>query len=91
MIITDIYDGKMANCCQNVRGNKTNKDQNDNKKQTNGITKRKNKTKQKQQNGRRGRGLKKQITNRMMSSDDVIIIDLRERERIKTCTFSLVS
>ena len=24
----------MANCCQNVRGNKTNKDQHDNKKQT---------------------------------------------------------
>ena len=25
----------MANCCQNVRGNKTNKDQNDKNKQTN--------------------------------------------------------
>ena len=29
----------MANCCQNVRGNKTNKDQNDNKKQTKNKTK----------------------------------------------------
>ena len=46
MIITVIYDG-----------NKTNKDQNDNKnKQT-------NKTKS---NGRRGLGLKKQITNLMV-------------------------
>ena len=41
---TDVYDSKMANCCQNVRDNKTNKDQNDNKnKQTN---KTRNKTKQ---------------------------------------------
>ena len=31
----------MANCCQNVRGNKTNKDQNDNNKQ---AKKAKNKT-----------------------------------------------
>ena len=51
----------MANCCQTVRGNKTNKDQNDNKKQTNKQTKQK--TKQQQQNGRSGWGLKKQITN----------------------------
>ena len=36
----------MANCCQNVRGNKTNKDQNDNKKQTN-----KTKTTTKQEEG----------------------------------------
>ena len=62
----------MANCCQNVRGNKTNKDQNDNKKQTNKQTKQK--TKQQQQNGRRGCGLKKQLTE--WSSDVVIIIDL---------------
>ena len=62
----------MANCCQNVRGNKTKKDQNDNK-QT------KQKTKQQQQNGRRGWGLKKQLTE--WSSDVVIIIDLRETER----------
>ena len=62
----------MANCCQNVRGNKTNKYQNDNKKQA-------NKTKQKQQNGRRGWGLKEQLTE--WSSDVVIIIDLRETER----------
>ena len=61
----------MANCCQNVRGNKTKKDQNDNKKQTNKQTKQK--TKQ-QQNGRRGWGLKKQLTE--WSSDAVIIIDL---------------
>ena len=61
----------MANCCQNVRGNKTNKDQNDNKKQTNKQTK--------QQNGSRGWGLKKQLTE--WSSDVVIIIDLRETER----------
>ena len=67
----------MANCCQTVRGNKTNKDQNDNKKQTNKQTKQK--TKQQQQNGRRGWGLKKQLTE--WSSDVVIIIDLRETER----------
>ena len=65
----------MANCCQNIRGNKTKKDQNDNKKQTNKQTKQK--TKQ-QQNGRRGWGLKKQLTE---WSSDVIIIDLRETER----------
>ena len=49
---TDTYDGKMANYCQNVRGNKTNKrpkwQQNTNK----------TKQKQQQQNGRRRRGLK---------------------------------
>ena len=67
MIITDIYDGKMANCCQNVRGNKTKKDQNDNK-QTN------KQKKQQQQNGRRGWGLKKQLTE--WSSDSVMVIDL---------------
>ena len=39
---TDIYDGKMANCCQNVRGNKTKKDQNDNKKQTSKQNKKQN-------------------------------------------------
>ena len=46
-------------------------------KQTNKQTKQK--TKQQQQNGRRGRGLKKQLTE--WSSDVVIIIDLRETER----------
>ena len=40
-------------------GTKQTKDQNDNKKQTNKQTKQ-------QQHGRRGRGLKKQITNRMI-------------------------
>ena len=50
----------MANCCQNVRGNKTKTKITTKNKQT-------NKTKQKQQqNGRRGRGLKKQITKRMV-------------------------
>ncbi len=67
----------MANCCQNVRGNKTKKDQNDNKKQTNKQTKQK--TKQEQQNWRGWWGLKKQLTE--WSSDVVIIIDLRERQR----------
>ena len=42
MIITQTF--KMANWCQNVRGNKTNKDQNDNKKQTNKQNKKQNKT-----------------------------------------------
>ena len=32
---TDIYDGKMANCCQKVRGNKTNQRPKQNKKQKN--------------------------------------------------------
>ena len=41
---------------------KQTKDQNDNKKQTN----KQNKTKTKQQNVRKGRVLKKQITNRMV-------------------------
>jgi len=30
----DIYDGKMANCCQNVRGNKTNQTTKTKQKQT---------------------------------------------------------
>ena len=34
----------MADCCQNVRGNKTNKDQNDNKKTNKQANKTKNKT-----------------------------------------------
>ena len=34
MIIINIYDGKMANCCQTVRGNKTNKTKMTTKKQT---------------------------------------------------------
>ena len=60
----------MANCCQNVIGNKTNKDQNDSKnKQTKqNKTKQKqtdkqNKTKQNNKTGAGGRGVKKQITN----------------------------
>ena len=50
---TDTYDGKMANYCQNVRGNKT-KDQNDNKKQTN----KQNKTKTTTTKRAEGQGLK---------------------------------
>ena len=62
----------MANCCQNVKGNKTNK--------TKMTAKNKQTSKQnKKQNGRRGWGLKKQLTE--WSSDAVIIIDLRETER----------
>ena len=34
----------MANCCQNVRGNKTNEDQNDNKRQTKKQNKKQSKT-----------------------------------------------
>ena len=52
----------MANCCQNVRGNKTNKDQNDNKKQTNKQT---NKTKATTKRAE-GEGVEKQITKRMV-------------------------
>ena len=74
MIITDIYDGNMANC-QTVRGNKTNKDQNDNKKQTNKqAIKTKNRTTNNNKTGGGGGGWKnKQLTE--WSSDVVTIID----------------
>ena len=52
----------MANCCQYVRGNKTKTKQ----KQKQNKTKTKTKQKQQQQNGRRGAGVEKQITNRMV-------------------------
>ena len=54
---TDIYDGKIANCCQNVRGNKTNKTKMAT--QTNKQTKQKTKQQQQQQNWRRGAGVEK--------------------------------
>ena len=66
----------MANCCENVRGNKTKKDQNDNKKQTNKQTKQKTTTTTTKRE--EGVGVKKQITE---WSSDVIIIDVRETER----------
>ena len=68
---TDIYGGKMANCCQKVRGNKPktkqqqNKKQKQNKKQTN-----KQKQKQKNNKNKTGRWVRrviKQITTRMLS------------------------
>ena len=43
---TDIYDGKMSNCCQKVRGNKTKQRSKQNKKQNKKIT----------QNTKTGRG-----------------------------------
>ena len=45
----------MANCCQNVRGNETNKEQNDNKKQTYKQTKQKTTTTKREE----GVGVKK--------------------------------
>ena len=51
----------MANCCQNVRGNKTNKRPKLQQQQQQQKTKQ-----QQQQTGRRGRGFKKQITNQMV-------------------------
>ena len=58
-----IYDGKMANCCQKVRGNKTNQRPKQQQKQTNEQKTTTTITNNKQ-NGRRGVGVKKQITNR---------------------------
>ena len=59
----------MANCCQNIRGNKTNKDQKDKKKQTNKQNKKQNKNEKTKTKREVGRGLKKQITNRMSTGN----------------------
>ena len=72
---TGIYDGKMANCCQKVRGDRTNQRPKQQQKQKQAKQK---KTNPKQQTttttkreegpgcGGGGWGVKKQITNRMV-------------------------
>ena len=68
----DIYDGKMANCCQKVRDNKLNQRQKQQQKQTNKQNHKKiqhqNKTNNNNNNKTGGevRGVKKQIANRMV-------------------------
>ena len=47
---TDIYDGKMANFCQNVRGNKPNQNNNKTKSKTK-LTKEKKRKKEKKPEG----------------------------------------
>ena len=82
---TDIYDGKMANCCQKVRGNKTKQRPKQQQKQTKNKNKQTNtKTKNYRNNnetGGIGRGLKQNKKLTEWSSDVIIIIDLRETHR----------
>ena len=70
---TDVYDGKMANCCQKARGNKKNQRINYNKTKQKKKEKENKQTtnqKSKQNNNKTGgwgwRGIK-QITTRMLS------------------------
>ena len=78
---TDIYDGKMANCCQKVRGNKTKQRPKQQQKQTKNKNKQTNtKTKNYRNNNETGGiGQNKKLTE--WSSDVIIIIDLRETHR----------
>ena len=56
---TDIYDGKMANSCQEVRGNKAKKDQNESKNKQNKTKQKQNKTKTRTTKREKGTGVEK--------------------------------
>ena len=74
---TDFYDGKMANCCQKVRGKKANQRANNNKtktKQTNNRTKKQTKQQQNRRMGAEGYKANNY-------SNVIINIDLREIHR----------